>query len=148
MSNVGFLSSGYGAASKVLSKYIVQCDVPASHLGIPRIARKTELEIQSETGDEDQPDVDPEPEINVELEGLFIYKQFVLKLQSASKSLFTSESCGTYFADRAFFVKATYIRSQRNNLWIAYDCLYSYCQIYNSLRAFVKINRVHLFKTF
>lgn len=68
---LGFLSIGYGAASKVLSKYIIQCDTPASHLGIPRAPRKMELEIQSETGDEDQPEVEPEPENNTELEGLF-----------------------------------------------------------------------------
>lgn len=71
---LGFLSSGHGAASKVLSKYIIQCDTPASHLGIPRTARKKELEIQSETGDEDKPEVEPEPENNIELEGLFICK--------------------------------------------------------------------------
>ena len=68
---LGFLSTGYGAASKVLSKYIVQCDTPASHLGIPRAPRKMKLEIQSETGDEDQPEVEPEPENNTKLEGLF-----------------------------------------------------------------------------
>lgn len=71
---LGFLSSGHGAASKVLSKYIIQCDTPASHMGIPRTARKKELEIQSETGDEDKPEVEPEPENNIELEGLFICK--------------------------------------------------------------------------
>lgn len=71
---LGFLSTGHGAASKVLSKYVIQCDTPASHLGIPRTARKIELEIQSETGDEDKPEVEPEPENNTELEGLFICK--------------------------------------------------------------------------
>lgn len=71
---LGFLSTGHGAASEVLSKYIIQCDTPATHLGIPRTARKIELEIQSETGDEDKPEVEPEPENNVELEGLFICK--------------------------------------------------------------------------
>ena len=58
----------------MLSKYIIQCDTPASHLGIPRAPRKTELEIQSEAGDEDQPEVEPEPENNSELEGLFSCK--------------------------------------------------------------------------
>ena len=71
---LGFLSTGYGAASKVLSKYIIQCDTPARHLGIPRAPRKMELEIQSDTGDEDQPEVEPEPENNTELEGLFTSK--------------------------------------------------------------------------
>ena len=71
---LGFLSAGYGAASKVLSKYIIQCDTPANHLGIPRAPRKMELEIQSETGDEDQPEVEPEPENNTELAGLFSCK--------------------------------------------------------------------------
>lgn len=71
---LGFLSTGYGAASKVLSKYIVHCDTPASHLGIPRAPRKMKLEIQSETGDEDQPEVEPEPENNTELEGLFSFE--------------------------------------------------------------------------
>lgn len=71
---LGFLSTGYGAASKVLSKYIIQFDTPASHLGIPRVPRKMVLEIQSETGDEDQPEVEPEPENNTELEGLFTCK--------------------------------------------------------------------------
>ena len=70
---LGFLSTGYGAASKVLSKHIIQCDTPASHLGIPRAPKKMELEIQSETGDEDQPEVDPEPENDTELEGLFTF---------------------------------------------------------------------------
>ncbi|XP_078349429.1 rab3 GTPase-activating protein non-catalytic subunit-like isoform X1 [Oculina patagonica] len=70
LSVIGFLSTGHGAASEVLSKYIIQCDTPATHLGIPRTARKIELEIQSETGDEDKPEVEPEPENNVELEGL------------------------------------------------------------------------------
>lgn len=71
---LGFLSTGYGAASKVLSKYIIQFDTPASHLGIPRVPRKMVLEIQSETGDEDQPEVEPEPENDTELEGLFTCK--------------------------------------------------------------------------
>ena len=72
---LGFLSTGYGAASKVLSKYIVHCDTPASHLGIiPRAPRKMKLEIQSETGDEDQPEIEPEPENNTELEGLFSFE--------------------------------------------------------------------------
>ena len=66
----GFLSTGYGAASQVLSKYIIQCDTPASLLGIPRAPRKMELETQSETGDEDQQEVEPEAENNTELEGL------------------------------------------------------------------------------
>lgn len=66
----GFLSTGYSAASQVLSKYIIQCDTPARHLGIPRAPRKMELETQSETGDEDQPEVEPEPDNNTELEGL------------------------------------------------------------------------------
>ena len=70
----GFLSSGHGAASKVLSRYIAQCDIPANHLGTPRAcaARKVESEIQSETGDEDKPEIEPEPQINTELEGLFV----------------------------------------------------------------------------
>ena len=71
---LGFLSTGYGAASKVLSKYIIQCDTPASHLGTPRAPRKMKLEIQSDTGDEDLPEVEPEPENNTELEGLFTSK--------------------------------------------------------------------------
>ena len=71
---LGFLSAGHGAASKVLSKYITQCDIPASQLGTPRAlaVRKAESEMQSETGDEDQPEIEPEPEINTELEGLFV----------------------------------------------------------------------------
>ena len=89
---LGFLSTGYGAASKVLSKYIIQCDTPASHLGIPRAPRKTQLEIQSETGDEDQPEVEPEPENNIELEGLFICKHE--RVQSGTyKNLISSEFC-------------------------------------------------------
>ena len=66
-----FLSSGPDAASKIISKYIVQCDIPANHLGTPHVPRKTETENLSETGDDDLPDVDPETVIQVELEGLF-----------------------------------------------------------------------------
>jgi len=71
---LGFLSTGYGAASKVLSKYIMQCDTPASHLGTPCAHRNMKLEIQSDTGDEDLPEVEAEPENNTELEGLFTSK--------------------------------------------------------------------------
>ena len=35
-------------------------------------ARKTEEELQSETGDEDRPEMEPEPQTNTELEGLFV----------------------------------------------------------------------------
>lgn len=70
LSVVEFLSSGPDAASKMISKYIVQCDIPANHLGTPHVPRKTETENLSETGDDDLPDVDPETVIQVELEGL------------------------------------------------------------------------------
>lgn len=65
------MSSGPDAASKMISKYIVQCDIPANYLGPPHVPRKTETENLSETGDDDLPDVDPETVIQVELEGLF-----------------------------------------------------------------------------
>ncbi|KAM7446520.1 Rab3 GTPase-activating protein non-catalytic subunit [Porites harrisoni] len=72
VSVVGFLSSGYGAASKVLSRYLIQYEIPARNLGPVRAcaARKTEEELQSETGDEDRPEMEPEPQTNTELEGL------------------------------------------------------------------------------
>ncbi|PFX27196.1 Rab3 GTPase-activating protein non-catalytic subunit [Stylophora pistillata] len=70
LSVVGFLSSGPGAASKVISKYIVQCHIPASHLGTPHLPRKTETQNLSEAEDEDKPEIDSEPVIQVELEGL------------------------------------------------------------------------------
>ena len=37
-----------------------------------RAARKTEEELQSENGDEDRPEMEPEPQTNTELEGLFV----------------------------------------------------------------------------
>ncbi|KAJ7379956.1 Rab3 GTPase-activating protein non-catalytic subunit [Desmophyllum pertusum] len=57
--------------------------------GIPDAARKVELEIQNETGDEDQPEVDPEPEINIELEGLAVtlWKRFFKEKVSATVML-------------------------------------------------------------
>jgi len=72
LSVIGFLSSGHGAASKVLSRYMALYEIPASHLGTPcaRASKKVESEMQSETGDEDQPEIEPEPQINTELEGL------------------------------------------------------------------------------
>ena len=71
---IGFLSSLYGAASKVVSRYITQFDIPASHLGTPRARamKKVEIEMESETGDEDQPEIEPESQINTQLEGLFV----------------------------------------------------------------------------
>lgn len=35
-------------------------------------ARKTEEELQSETGEEDRPEMEPELQTNTELEGLFV----------------------------------------------------------------------------
>ena len=57
-----------------MSKYITQFDIPASHLGTPRAraVKKVETEMQSETGDEDQPEIEPEPQINTQLEGLLV----------------------------------------------------------------------------
>ena len=71
---LGFLSSGHGSASKVLSRYITQLNIPASHLGTPHThaVTKMESEMQSETGDEDQPEIEPEPQATTELEGLSV----------------------------------------------------------------------------
>ena len=57
-----------------MSKHITQFDIPAGHLGTPRAraVKKVETEMQSETGDEDQPEIDPEPQINTQPEGLFV----------------------------------------------------------------------------
>lgn len=72
LSVVGFLSSGPGAASKVLSRFITKLNIPATHLGTPRARAlsKVESQMQSETGIEDQPEIEPEPELQTELEGL------------------------------------------------------------------------------
>ncbi|XP_029189553.2 rab3 GTPase-activating protein non-catalytic subunit-like [Acropora millepora] len=72
ISVVDFLSFGQGAASKVLSQFITQFNIPASHLGTPRTCalKKVDSQMMSETGNEDQPEVEPEPEVQTELEGL------------------------------------------------------------------------------
>ena len=58
----------------MLSRYLIQYEIPARNLGPVRAcaARKTEEELQSETGDEDRPEMEPEPQTNTELEGLFV----------------------------------------------------------------------------
>ena len=71
----GFLSSGQGAASKVLSRFITKLNIPATHLGTPRARAlsKVDSQMQSETGIEDQPEIEPEPELQTELEGMFLF---------------------------------------------------------------------------
>ncbi|XP_015764723.1 PREDICTED: rab3 GTPase-activating protein non-catalytic subunit-like [Acropora digitifera] len=72
ISVVDFLSFRQGAASKVLSQFITQFNIPASHLGTPRTCalKKVDSQMMSETGNEDQPEVEPESEVQTELEGL------------------------------------------------------------------------------
>ena len=58
----------------MLSRHLIQYEIPARNLGPVRAcaARKTEEELQSETGDDDRPEMEPEPQTNTELEGLFV----------------------------------------------------------------------------
>lgn len=76
------MSFGQGAASKVLSQFISQFNIPASHLGTPRTCalKKVDSQMMSETGNEDQPEVEPEPEVQTELEGLLVLVFYSLKV--------------------------------------------------------------------
>ena len=59
-------------------------------------ARKTEEELQSETGDEDRPEMEPEPQTNTELEGLFVSLFF--RWRVAPSNVFTILAfCRTVF---------------------------------------------------
>ena len=67
----GLLRGGYGAASRVLSRFIVLYNIPAQDLGQPRpVTSPVEPDEDSDSvSDDDRPKADSEPVVHPELEG-------------------------------------------------------------------------------